>query len=434
MAGQQKWDNHGAPTNAYVVMPEIVRSLYYTALRKTLFGLLNLGRSVKTTSIIHGGNTLHIDSGNESPVWEKQLSENNTARFTMREENKGMATYGDTDVAAGDFAQYMHLECHAWSIDTPAYPIVGYESKENIKRVINDLVAVEKENIATWIAKEMDFDAFRALLMGASRGLLDTAYGGKGIKLYGATTGGEHRSNWNAFAPSGSSGGHLAGLSAQSTVPATHNAAVGSLITGIPAAGSDNSRFTYMTHKDISAIVDDLQLQEVTVNGRTYRAVAITDIRNIYTLRDDPNLVQLWTNATPRADDNLALYSRDTLILDDILYIPTHQLKYFRPTVVGGVPVYGAGMTQDPRTNPANSSNVTMTLVLGRGSMVRARRKGEIRFTDEVGRHGKGAEYAAHYDDGWMRREWGTRDDRTAKMFNDSSFIVFNRDNGGVGR
>ncbi len=433
--GQKDWKGHGATENAFVVMPEIVRAIYYESQRQGLFSKLNLGRSVKTTKIIHNGNAITIDAGNDSPVWEKQLNENSEARFTLREENLGMATYGDGDVGTGDFARYLHLVCYARSVFTPAWPIVGFESADNIKRVVNDLVAVEKESIATWISKEMDFDAFRALFMGASRGLLDTANGGKGVSLYGATTG-QHRSIFNAYAQTANG---LAKITPDIDAT-THNGNIAASLSGsgasaLPTTVADNTTmFKYRTHKDISAIVDDLQLQSVRVGGREYRAVAIIDPRNIYSLRDDNDIVQMWAKAMPRAEDNLALYSRDTLILDDILYIPAYQMKYFRPTVSGSTITYGVGMDKDPRTNPANTSNITMTAVLGRGALIRGRRKGEIKFTTDSGRHGKGAEYAANYDDGWMRREWGSQDDRTTKrMLNDSSFIVFNRDNPRIG-
>jgi hypothetical protein len=436
MGGQETWKDHGSDINAFVVMPEIVRALYYAAMRKTLFGKMNLGRSVKTTAIIHNGNTLQIDAGNDSPVWEKQLNENNMARFTMREENKGMATYGDGDVQVGDFAQYLHLECHARRTDTPAYPIVGFESADNIKRVINDLVSVEKENISTWIAKEMDFDAFRALFMGASRGLLDTKHGGKGIKLYGANTAGTPRVCFNTFVPTSNTNADLRQV-AQDVDAVTHNAALADALTDLPTG--DAAYFKYSTHRDISALVDDIQLLPVKIGGREYRAVVITDMRNVYRLREDQDMSNRWAQAAPRAEDNLVLFSRDSLILDHILYLPTHQMKHFRPIVSGATAgsrtiQWGAGMDKDPRTySPAGNPDITASIVLGAGALIRGRRRGEIRFSQEVGRHGKGAEYAANYDDGWMRREWGAHDGRS-KMFNDSSFIVFNRDAGGVGR
>jgi len=52
-------------------------------------------------------------------------------------------------------------------------------------------------------------------------------------------------------------------------------------------------------------------------------------------------LSALFKDATPRAEDNLAIYSRKALSLDDILYLSAQQMKFFRPSV-SGVPSSGS--------------------------------------------------------------------------------------------
>lgn len=422
MGGQSTWNDPGAATNAYVVTPEIVSGIYYESTYRTLFGKLNANREVSTTKIIHGADEKTIDAGNDSPVWEKTNTENAEVRFVMREENKGMATYGEADVKPGDFAQYMHTVCYVRQVDSPAYPVVGVESEENFKRVVRDLVKVEKSNIARWRAKEVDLDAFRTLYMGASRGLLLNKDGGRGISLYGGSAG-QHRSCWNTYVAGES------GLTTPSANLATHESTLAALLAGL--SNNSNYAFTYDTHELISHYVDELLDGDgLHVFGREYRAIALIDERNMYRLTTvGGTLSNLFKDARERSAKNPALYHRKALELDDILYIPAKQMAFFRPSTDGTSITYGCGMDKDPRSDSfSNTSNITTTIVLTRGALLRGRRKG-VTFTTDFGKHGKGSSYAVHYHDGWTRREWFAKDSRT-KMKNHSSLVVFNYDPG----
>lgn len=418
--GQKVWadDRPDVTENNYVVKAEIAQSIYYKAAMACLFGKLNGPRELKTIESIHKGGTVTIPDGRESPVWMQNCNKNPTVRFTLREPNKGMATYGDAPVKTAQFAEYMHCDCNVRLVSSPAWPVVGYESQQNIKRVVNDVVQVEKANIARWVSEEQDFDAFRAILEGASRGLLITEDGGKGIAIPGGTSG-QARSPLNTL---------VAGtddLTPTDWNVAAHNARLVTALTNMPLG--DAAQFNYRTHDRISYLIDNLGLQPVKIGGVQYRAVAITDEWNIYALRDRTGpLSQLWQRATERSDKNLAIYSRSALVLDDILYIPAGQLKYFRPRVENGAIVYGAGMTADPRLDSfSNPSDITMTVVLGAGALLRGHRVGYLKFTEEIGNHEKGHEFAFHYNDGWQRADWFAQDGRQ-KMSNDSMFVVFN--------
>jgi hypothetical protein len=420
MAGQNEWKD-----GDYVVKPEIVRGLYYQSEALGLFSMLNSLREVRTRTIMHGGKSVTIDAGNDSPVFEKNLNENNTALFTLRERNKGMPTYGDASVKMGPFAEFMHGRIEARLISSPAFPILGFESADNIKRVINDLISVEKDNMALWMAQEKDYDALRALLMGASRGLFDRENGGKGIQLEGAAQG-QYRAPWNTVVAG------QQGLTPQNFNATTHNNSLRTLLGGM--SNADQFHFSYDTHKIISGLIDKLGLKPVRIGGKTYRAVVVIDPRNIERLREDERLIKKWENATPRADDNPSIYSRDSLILDNVFYRPTEQLRFFRPTPTSAASdngvVWGAGMDTDPRSeNYSNDSPYTMSIVMGAGALLRGRRKGDVKFTTKEGDHGKGKEIALHWDDGWMRRDWYAKDGRQ-KIANDSSFTVFNYDTG----
>jgi len=423
-AGQFVWndDRPDVTDKNYVVKAQIARGLYYQGVMNTLFGKLNGPRELRTLETIQRGGTITIPDGKESPVWLQNCKENNTVKFTLREPNKGMATYGDAPVKTGQFAEYMHCDCNVREVSSPAYPVVGYESQKNIERVISDVVAVEKSNIARWVSEEMDLDAFRTIFFGASRGLLSQQDGGMGIAQPGGASG-QYRVPINTFVAG------QADVTARDWSVTTHNANLATALATL--TNTPTLYFNYDTHQRISFLIDQLGLQKVKIGGETYRAVAITDEWNIYSLRDLTGpLSTLWRQATERSDKNLAIYSRGTLVLDDILYIPTSQLRYFRPTVTGTSPnlvlTFGAGMDVDPRMSSFNNqSNIMPTVVMGAGALLRGSRVGSMKFTSEIGPHGKGAEYAAHYNDGWRRSDWFAQDGRQ-KMSNDSMFVVFN--------
>jgi hypothetical protein len=421
MAGQVNWQDAGSEQNAHVVQKAIARGLYYAAAMNTLFGRLNGPRELVTQKVIHDGGTKIIDAGNDSPVWKKSNDENNRAVFTKREPNTGNMTYGDADVKAGDFADYMHNECNVRTVRTPAFPIVGFESADNFKRVVavNQLVTVEKENISRFVSEEQDFDAFRALLMGASRGILTSQDGGMGISLVGANAG-QMRVPTNTLVAGNDD------LTGVRWGAADHNALLATAIANNLQSTSDSTRFTYDTHKAISYQVDQLGFKPVRVGGSQYRAVAIIDEWNIHNIRLDPILLQIWREATERSAQNKALYSRGEFVLDDILYIPAQQMRFFRPLLdASNNVVFGAGMG-DPRPKSfRNNSNMLMTIVLGAGAVLRGTRSDTAMFTTDTGRHQIGLEVSYKYQDGWRRSDWYTADGRQ-EIANDSSLVVFN--------
>jgi len=342
-----------------------------------------------------------------------------------------MPTYGDAAVKPGDFPRYKHARIEARTTSSPAFPIQGYESRDNIKRVISpsEHVSRRKLAIARWMQREYDLEGFRALLGGLSRGLYMDTDGGKGSLLYG-TAGGtvRFRVPWNTYVAKAS------GLTTQNAASAsTHNNNLATALAGISGTADGSARFTFDTHRIISALVDKIRLRPVRLNGAELRAVVLMDPRNMYSLRSDPTLINYWRTATPRDNKNLVLFSRDFIELDRILYLPTEILSWFRPTVTGGaITRFGCWYDQDPRAAEwvgSNTSNITMSIVLGAGALRRGRRKFDMNFTKAEAPHGKGLEIAVHWDDGWMRNEWFTQDGRQ-EMFCDSSFTVFNVDTG----
>ena len=421
MAGQSTWGNAGASTNAYIVNPQLSKDIYYRSTYRTLFGKLNGRREVVAQKIMYNDREVTIDAGNDSPVWEKNFVSGNEVRFTCREENKGMATYGAAPVKAGSYAQYMHSNCWVRQIDSPAYPIVDSESEFQVADVINDLVSLEKDNISMWRSKEVDLDAFRSLFMGASRGLLLTTDGGLGITLPGGSAGAQ-RSCYNTFIEGDSSF-----LTPDATL-ATHETNVYNGLVRL--ADDDKYAFTYESHKRNLHLIESVGLKSTSVGGREYIAVALIDQRNIDRMMAvNGTLSALFQLAEARGKDNPALNSMRTLVLDDVLYIPVKQFEFFRPTCAASVITYGAANTSDPRSSSfSNSSCLCPTIYMGAGALLRGRRK-TVWFTVKEGDHSKGQEYCVHYHDGWVRHEWVSKDSRTT-MFNDSTFITWNYDPG----
>jgi hypothetical protein len=432
MAGQVDWKDAGkGDVNNFIVNAEIVASIEAKATAASLFGKLNAGR-VADTEITGGGGKTVISSGKESPVHEKTLSENNTAKFTLEEELEGMPTYGDAPVKPGDYQKYLHATIEARTISSPGFPIMGFESADNAKRVIpmNDLVSRKKAAISTWMNREFDLDGLRAYLYGLSRGLYMREDGGKGTQLNGTDDATRWRAPWNTFVD----GVGQDGLTPQSAASAaTHNNNLGALLNTL-SPGNPGQRFRYETHDIIDKLIDQIRLRSVKILGEEFRAVVLMDMRNLYSLRRDPELRELWMKATPRSDKNFAIFSRDYHILDNILYLPVEILKWFRPTVnqsTGEIVRFGCGFDLDPRSPTfRNDSNITMSIVLGAGALRRGRRKYAMKFTEAAAPHDKGKEIAVHWDDGWMRNEWFSKDGGTPRMHCDTSFTVFNADDG----
>lgn len=427
MAGQSVWNDAGSTTNAYIVRPEISKSIYYEATYGTLFGKLNMLKGVgpRTVSTVvmefEDGTKKKIDVGNDSPIWEKDYTENNECRYTMRERPVGLGTHGEADVIDGDFARYKHSVCYVTQNDTPAMPIPGSESQEKVKSVLGDLVAAEKKNLA-WLAQEnMDLDGWRSIFLGASRGVLNTKFGGMGKALPGGSAG-EQRSSYNNIIAGSDS------LVTPNYTLATHETALYNALSGLN--DDDKFGFYYDSHRRYSYWVNRLKLKPVRIGGKQYRAVALIDERNIYRMTSaGGSYDNLFRDAGARGMDNPAVNHTRPIELDNILYIPCQQMEFFRPTLNSGAITYGCGLNVDPRASSfSNSSNICPVVYMGAGALLRGRRQ-KVWFTMKEGDFSKGSKYAMHWHDGWMRNDWRTEDGRT-EISNDSMFIAWHFDKG----
>jgi len=420
MDGQSKWNNAGSSTNSYAVRFGLHKTIWKIATYRTIFGMLNIGRTIKTVKTPFNAKFKEIDQGNDSPIWEKNFEMGNEVRFTMVKDLNGRGTYGEANVKTGDFLSYMHDLVHVIQHDTLAHPVPGAESQQKIRELIPDLVKATKEEIARWMAYEIDFSGIEALLLGASRGLLSTSDGGMGITLPGGSAGGI-RSCYNTFVASES------GLTTPSFTASTHESNLATALGNL--TDDDAHAFDYEFVEKVSWLINDLNFTPAKIGNDEYRAVGIADRRCVARLtKTGGTLETKWREARERARSNPALNKfKEALVVDDMLIIPARQVEKYRPDVDGSTVVYGPGIASDPRTF-TNTSNLCPTVWMGAGALLRGRRP-EVSCTEKIYDHNKGGEYSCHWHDGWKRREW-TAQDGTSKIENDSSLVTFNYDPG----
>lgn len=423
MGGQSQFKARGSANSEYIVSPRIEKSVYWKSSYGTVFSSVNGTREVKETTLeFTDGKSMRINQGNDSPVWAKDFGgSNNETRFTHVQMTKGLGTYGGADVKTGDFDSYLHDACYTRCVDSLEYPVIDEESQMLIKDVLDDVVELKRKGIEDWRSREVDLDAFRSLFCGASRGLLSTSDGGMGLVLPGSTAG-QQRSCWNTAYVDSS--GYVA-LTSPSITNATHEAAVATALGTY--SDDDKFQFNETTHRQYSHMLEDKDFEPPRVGGTQYRAVATIDRRLIDRL--SASMSTKFQYALARGAENKAVNRLGAFVLDDILYIPCRQMEFFRPTVNGSAVVYGCGINIDPREDSfTNSSNICAVAYMGAGALLRGERR-KVRFTRENGRHEKGLWLCAHYDDGWKRREWVSKDGRSV-MMNNSTLIGFHYDPG----
>jgi hypothetical protein len=333
--------------------------------------------------------------------------------MTMLEEEKGLAgSYGDASVTPGPYASYRHMVAYVNQIDSKATPLPGRCSLKQVRDIISNPKGDLMMNKMRWASEEVDAEFFRALIMGASRNLLhDQDEGGLEITLYGASAG-QTRSCYNFYVPGG-------GLITPSVTRATHETNVGTALSTLTDVLSDN--FDYEETQIISDMVKTKKFTPVSFGGMKLRAAVLCDPDLMYRLTHSAgDYVGLAKYALERGKENPSLNHMNPVIIDEIMYLSAEWLKAFRPTVTGGVPVYNKNLNTDPRDD-TTASKLCLAVVMGAGAVVRGTDM-SIDVTVEEAKHKKGMEYAAHWDDGFVRREEFTKDSRT-ELENSSSIV-----------
>jgi hypothetical protein len=412
MAGQSYWGNAGDSTHAFIVNPKLQKEIFMKTTWMTLVGRLNGGREIREQTMAFQGGRKQIDIGNSSIVQEKTITIGNEFRTTMMEYLNGDATYGDEAVASGGYAYYKHARGYVNQTDSPAWQLPGRCSLKQAAEVITNPKGDLMMGIERWVAEEIDIEWVRSAVMGGSRGVLSSsADGALGITLPGASAG-QYRSCYNFYTP-------VDGVVTASRIRATHEGNVNTALGNL--ANNAASHFDLGEHDALVNLCDQYYQEPATIGGRQYKAVFICDRALIWRLFSrSQTLENLAKEARERGKSNPTLDHISAWELDDILYIPYRLIEKYRPATGGSVATYGPGLDADPR-NYTNSSALALGLLMGAKSFLRGRDK-RVWITTEVERHGKGVEYSAHWDDGWVRNEWDAKDGRT-EMENPHMFV-----------
>ena len=420
MAGQPNWGNAGDANNAYIVNPNRQKELYMKATFPTIVEGLNNGRMIEHVQMEHNGKDMNrsIAIGNSSAVWQTDIRFGNEIRLTELQERTGMGTYGDTNPLDGSYDSYKHSVGWINEINSEAMPLPGRNSLKQVKEVINDPKSDLMVTAMQWATEEIDYEFVRAMLMGASRGILSDAQGALNVALYNQSAG-QQRSCYNFYVPQ-------TGLVTQSPVYATYEGAVATALDTL----ADNALYgyDYAEHRKLSDMIKNLKFKGVTVGGKRYRAVVIQDPDLTARLTiSSSTYTSLNRDGNTRGAENPALFHLNPIELDGILYIPYERLKAFRPTTASSVPVYGPGNSVDPRTY-TNSSKNCLSIVLSSGAVLRGVDR-KMNVLSNVGAFNKGVKFMLAWDEGFYRREEFTKDG-TTDLDNTGSLVMCHYDPG----
>jgi hypothetical protein len=405
MAGQSTWGNAGDSNNAFIVTPKRAKEIYASATWRTLVSKLTGGMRMEKQQLRFGNKVENLHIGNSSLIWETSIATGNEERLTMVEKREGMPSgYGDYPVATGHYDKFKHTRVWVNQIDSDADPLPGRSSLKQVKDVINDPKSILMNGKKLWMAQEIDFEFIRACLMGASRNLLLTEKGGLGISLYNATAG-ETRSCWNFYVPE-------TGLVTPSVIRATHEGNIGTALTTL----ADNSTYGFNLgeHNKMLDLWTNLYGERPSVGGKEYTVVCLCDPWLIHRLAiTGGQYDSLMREAHVRGSQNPAIDHLSPIEMDGVLYVPYEPLKAFRVSVSNGLPVYGPGILTDPRGQiTANTQKICLGIYMGPGAMLRATDR-SVWVTSEKDRHKENYEYSLHWDDGFVRNEYGAWDGRT---------------------
>lgn len=406
MAGQATWGNAGDSTNAFIVTPKRKKELYYEATWRTLVSKFTGGMRMDRQILRFGNKLENINIGNSSLIWETTITSGNEERLTMVEKREGVPSgYGDFPVSTGNYDKFKHARVWVNQVDSDADPLPGRCSQKQVADIINDPKSILMNGKKEWAAKWIDFFFLESVLMGASRNLLSTDKGGLGISLYNATAG-QTRSCYNFYVPE-------TGLVTPSVTRATHEGNIGTALTTL----ADNAiyGFDLGEHNKMLDLWANLYGERPSVGGKEYNVVCLADPWLIHRLAITGGQYDtLMREAAARGMDNPAIDHLSPIVIDNVCYIPYEALKAYRVSVVNGVPVYGPGITGDPDTYiTSNTQKICLGIYMGPGAVLRATDR-NMWVTSEKSKHKDNLELSLHWDDGFVRNEYGAYDGRTA--------------------
>ena len=380
-------------------------TMLYEARTRSIVGAFSKGSKTPEDQMMAGGAGKTLD--NTAVIIRKKIDTGDMFRHTRQEHMTGTTTLGDQAVVRGDFIKYKNLESRVNMIKTPALPLPGEMSMQRVRKSISDPKSDLRREVVDYLAEEMEFEFFLAMLWGASKACLDTeANGGLAVNLGISGTAGNALMAKNFYSID-------AGWETYSDVPATWNTTVNDHVATCTAAGDS---LTILKTKVMRAKLDELHFAPVTLDGTRYKAIALVDSDTWYRL--DHLLHDEYENAKPRAADHEIFGVNHQLVYHEILWLNVPNLKKYRAAYDGtqGWPDVGPNMTSDPRTY-TTSSSVAWVCFVGAGAVFEGY-SGSGRITTETGYHSDGWEVGARTKLGYIRGEWFAKDGRASASAN----------------
>lgn len=443
MAGQSYVGAYGDSTHAYTVTATINATIDRLSQRNSVVGGLGWdesGRERMVETKLVGGE--ERDVGNTSCIQTKEITVGDEARFTLALDLKGRLTHGAAPVAKGGYSEFLHDNVRLNVMDSPEFQMWAEMDRQRFANLITDMDTETQNQIALYMAKWADFSFLQAVFHGADEGLLQTDNGGLGLQLWNAPSAGYACSCKNTYV-----GG--SGMVAWNATRATFEAAIGSAIYGLTDTSTDY--FSLEAHEQIlSQITSNLRFRSVNAFGMNLRAVALADpwlVRRILNRNSNNTWYSLMKDADVRGPSNHMINRDQSVIIDNILYIPCDWLRAFRATGADAVqPTYGCGLTQDPQDYIVTADTVSQKcpiIYMGAQAMLCAKsakvytnasndrvKSGRIWLTERVGEHEKGGGYSAHTKLGFKRYEPSSKTGGTPTYHNDGTLVAWFYDGG----
>lgn len=425
----------GGSTHAYTVLPHVDAAVDTLSRRASIFGGLGMDtqgrdRLVNTKDI--GGPVKDIATS--SAVYIKEISVGDEARFNLADDFEGEPTFGSYPVEDGQYPTFYHDNVRLNLMDSPGFPFWDEMTQQRFGNVISNMEPFYQEKIAHWLAEWTDFRGIEALLCGADRGQLLTTRGGLGRQIGNAAAAGDYLSCKNTYVA-----GH--GMIDWNDTRLTFEQAIGTEIYDL--IDDDEFGFNLAEHEKMSnQVASTLRFKGVTLGGMKIKAIGLMDpwlMRRLLLRESGNNWFVLMRDADTRGMDNHAINRDQSIIIDEILYIPVDWLRAFRAYGSDGAqPTYGAALVADPAKQIETISSTyykCCIIYLGAGALLHAKTSklygagtdvksgGRIWFTHDFGKHGKGGGTACHTKGGFSRNEPGTKTDGTETYINNSSLV-----------
>lgn len=382
MAGQNNWQSQGTGVNDYIVQALIDKKMYNDVRDADAFGSMELidpdQPNPNGLRAVEG-----VDAGGTGAILTQELSKTEEARFSLRENLRGEASYGDTQPGSGDTFSYLHQNFFINEVDSKWIPIMGRQSQRRVAGMILDHKGQVMQGIKDWHIEERSNDIHHSLFMGADLGQMgdpNTVQGALGKTLGAGTDAlavGVDAPIEHLYTP-------IAGAT-KVVIPSAgprSNAYRTNVITALAALSAANNK--YATRDTLAAIAEfavDNKIMKVKGSDWDYELVVdpaiVTDL-----MQSDSDLVSLFKTAQQGQGiaGQVSLDTRRPIVVDGLRVIPDAGMKKWRVLgngvntgVNAGTPVltYGDG-SRDRRekTFVGDDYRIGWMVLLGAGCLL----------------------------------------------------------------